>query len=60
MRYIIECEDPTDIILGMHCVKELIKLEKEEGSNSAIIGFTKDDLWYVKKTKTGYSARKSR
>jgi len=53
MRYIIECDDPTDIILGMKCIKNLIK----HGEDSAILEFEDDSLWYVRKTKTGYSAR---
>ena len=53
MRYIIECDDPTDIILGMKAIKNIIK----HGNNSAILEFDDNSLWYVKKTKTGYSAR---
>ena len=53
MRYIIECDDPTDIILGMRAIKNLIKV----GTQSSIVGFEDNSLWYVKKTKTGYSAR---
>jgi hypothetical protein len=56
-RYIIECEDPTDIILGMKAIKSLTKSEAEHGSTSAIVCFEDNSLWYVKKTKTGYSAR---
>jgi hypothetical protein len=53
MRYIIECDDPTDIILGMKAIKNIIK----HGNNSAILEFEDNSLWYAKKTKTGYSAR---
>jgi hypothetical protein len=53
MRYIIECDDPTDIILGMKAIKNIIK----HGNNSAILEFDDNSLWYVKKTKKGYSAR---
>jgi hypothetical protein len=53
MRYIIECDDPTDIILGMKAIKSLIKV----GTQSSVVGFENNSLWYVKKTKTGYSAR---
>jgi hypothetical protein len=53
MRYIIECEDPNDIILGMKCIKNIQK----SGDRDAIIEFTNGSLWYVTKTKTGYSAR---
>ena len=56
-RYIIECDDPTDIVLGMRVIKELIKADWKD------IIFQFDDpggLWYGKKTKTGYSARRAR
>jgi hypothetical protein len=53
MRYIIECDDPTDIILGMKAIKSIIR----DGNKDAIIEFEDNSLWYVKKTKTGYSAR---
>lgn len=56
-RYIIECDNPTDIILGMKAIKSLIKSEAEHGSISSIVAFEDNSLWYVKKTKTGYSAR---
>lgn len=56
MRYIIECEDTDDIILGMKCIKTATK----ENLNIAFLGFENDDLWIVRKTKTGYSVRKSR
>jgi len=52
-RYIIDCEDPDDIILGMKCVKSLAK----ESTDDAILEFNDGSIWYVKKTKTGYSAR---
>lgn len=58
-RYIIECDDPSDIILGMKAIKALMRSEVEHGSSSTIVGFEDDSLWYVKKTKTGYSARKA-
>ena len=53
MRYIIECDDPTDIILGMKAIRSIIR----DGNKDAIIGFEDNSLWYVKKTKTGFSAR---
>ena len=52
-RYIIECEDPADIILGMRCIQTLLK----SGDTDSIIAFDNGSLWYVKRTKTGYSAR---
>lgn len=56
MRYIIECEDTDDIILGMKCIRTAIK----ENLDVAFLGFDDNDLWFVRKTKTGYSARKSK
>jgi hypothetical protein len=53
VRYIIECDDPTDIILGMKAIKSIIR----DGNKDAIIEFEDNSLWYVKRTKTGYSAR---
>ena len=53
MRYIIECDDPTDIILGMRAIKSIIR----DGNKDTIIGFEDNSLWYVKRTKTGFSAR---
>jgi hypothetical protein len=55
MRYIIECDDPTDIILGMKAIKSIIR----DGNKDAIIEFEDNSLWYVKKTKTGFSARRA-
>ena len=52
-RYIIECDDPTDIILGMRAIKNL----KESGDALAFLGFEDGSLWVVNQTKTGYSAR---
>ena len=52
-RYIIECDDPTDIILGMRAIKNLA----ESGNAFAILEFDNGSLWVVNKTKTGYSAR---
>jgi hypothetical protein len=53
VRYIIECDDPTDIILGMKAIRSIIR----DGNKDAIIEFEDNSLWYVKRTKTGYSAR---
>jgi hypothetical protein len=52
-RYIIECDDPTDIILGMKAIKSAIR----DNNRLAFVEFTDGSLWVVKKTKTGYSAR---
>jgi hypothetical protein len=56
MRYIIECDDPTDIIWGMRAIKNTIK----HGDNSAVMELKCNSFWYVKKTKTGYLARTAR
>jgi hypothetical protein len=53
VRYIIECDDPTDIILGMKAIRSLVKA----GTQSSIVGFEDNSLWYVQRTKTGFSAR---
>lgn len=53
MRYIIECNDPNDIILGMKSIKSLI----EDGGKDVVVEFTNGSLWYAKRTETGYSAR---
>jgi hypothetical protein len=52
-RYIIECDDPTDIFFGMRAIKRLIELDKPD----TITTFDNGSLWVVNKTKTGYSAR---
>ena len=52
-RYIIECDDPTDIFFGMRAIKNL----SESGDDVAILEFDNGSLWFVKKTKKGYSAR---
>ena len=52
-RYIIECDDPTDIFLGMRAIKRLIELNKPD----TITTFDTGSVWLVKKTKTGDSAR---
>lgn len=52
-RYIIECEEPNDIILGMKCIKILGTSDDKD----AIMEFNDGSLWYVKRTKSGFSAR---
>ena len=52
-RYIIECDDPKDIILGMRAIKIAIK----DNNRLDFVMFTDGSLWVVNKTKTGYSAR---
>lgn len=58
MRYIIECDDPMDIVLGMKAIRNLINNPTSNGA--VIIDFSDASLWYVRKTKTGYSARRSK
>jgi hypothetical protein len=53
MRYIIQCDDPTDIILGMKCIKALVK----DGSPWCVYEFENSAVWAAHKTKTGYSAK---
>jgi hypothetical protein len=53
MKYFITCDDPTDIILGMKCIKAIQK----EGSPWGLYEFDSGSFWHVHKTKTGYSAR---
>jgi hypothetical protein len=52
-RYIIECDDPTDIIFGMKAIRNL----SASGDAVVILAYHDGGVWYVKKTKTGYSAR---
>lgn len=52
-RYIIECKEPDDIILGMKCIKKIAASDVKEG----IVSLNDGSLWYVKRTKTGFSAR---
>jgi hypothetical protein len=52
-RYIIECDDPSDIIFGMKAIREVIRF----GDWRNYIRFEDGSLWVVNKTKTGYSAR---
>ena len=52
-RYIIECDDLSDIILGMRAIRSAIK----DNNRLAFVEFTDGSLWLVKKTKSGYSAR---
>lgn len=54
-RYIIECDDPSDIILGMRAIRSAIK----DNNLLAFVEFTDGSVWFVSKTKTGYSARTS-
>lgn len=57
MRYIIECDDPADIVLGAKVIRNLMNNLPQ--NDSVIIEFSDASLWYVRKTKTGYSARRS-
>ena len=53
-RFIIECNNPIDIIVGMKAIQSVIK----DGGRFAVIEFNDDSMWLVRKTKTGWSARK--
>lgn len=55
-RFIVECTDPTDIILGMKAIKSLINYDPNWQSMG--VEFEDGSRWFVVKTKTGYSARK--
>ena len=55
-RYIIECDDPTDIVLGMRSIKAL--LGKPLAVKDMICSYENGGMFYVKRTKTGFSARK--
>ena len=55
-RFIIECEDPADIILGMRLIKRIMADGSECGW-SEFVSSGKEKLWTAHKTKTGYSAR---
>jgi len=52
MRYIIECEDAFDILLGWKAINDAEKYHVKQ-----TIYDIDNTIWYVKKTKTGYSAR---
>lgn len=55
-RYIIECDDPDDIILGARIIK---RLQDDSGVQWAFSEFGDNPckLWMAHKTKTGFSAR---
>jgi hypothetical protein len=54
-RYIIECDDPTDIILGMRIIKRIAADGSKWGCSE--FGDEPRKLWIAHKTKTGFSAR---
>ena len=53
MRFIIECDDPARIEDGVTAIKSSIR----EGHDQCGYRFTDNSQWFVKKTKTGFSAR---
>ncbi len=53
MRYIVQCDDPSDMILGMNAIKALIR----DKYSVCYYEFDNNQLWFVRQTKTGYSAR---
>lgn len=56
MRHIIECEDPTDIILAMKSIKDMI----EKGHTHCVYMFENGTVWVARKTKTGFSVRQTK
>ena len=53
MRYIVECEDPSGIYLGAKLIQKLIETEEDD----MLASYDTTYIWYVRKTKSGYSAR---
>jgi hypothetical protein len=54
-RYIIECDNPDDIILGMRLIKRIAADGSKWGCSE--FGDEPRKLWMVHRTKTGFSAR---
>lgn len=54
MRYIIQCDNPNDITLGMIAIKACI----DKGYKDCIYTFTDGSTWYVRKRKSGWSAHR--
>jgi hypothetical protein len=55
MRYIIECDDPDDIILGIRLIKRIAADGSKWGCSE--FGDVPRKLWIAHSTKTGFSAR---
>jgi hypothetical protein len=56
-RYIIECDDPEDVILGMRLIKRIAADGKKWGCSEFGDSKRKAKLWIAHRTKTGFSAR---
>ena len=54
-RYIIECDNPDDIILGMRLIKRIAADDSKWGCSE--FGDDPRKLWIAHRTKTGFSAR---
>ena len=54
MRYIIECTVPDNLEAGVDAIREL---SKRPALDKMAIKYTEGGDWYVKETKTGYSAK---
>ena len=55
MRFIVECDEPTDMILGMRAIEKQIRADEDRGT----CWFEDGSIWSTWKTKTGYSTRKN-
>jgi len=56
VRFIIECEDPMDIILGYRAIKSCM----EAGVDLSVSSFDNGSVFLVRKTKTGYSVKEDK
>ena len=54
MRYIIECTVPDNLEAGIDAIRELSKNPELE---KMAIRYTEGGDWFVRETKTGYSAK---
>lgn len=52
-RYIIHCDNPEDIILGIKAIKKSMT----DKADDLLVDVGGGSIWYVKKTKTGYAAK---
>ena len=52
-RYIIHCDNPEDIILGIKAIKKSMT----DKADDLLVEFEGSSIWHVKKTKTGYAAK---
>ena len=54
MRYIIECTVPDSLEEGLDAIREL---SKNPALDKMAIRYTNGGDWFVKETKSGYSAK---